>query len=169
MVRLQRAALALLLFASLAGQADPRLLDSRRLFFIRSNYNRNEVVYEALLDNGVFDIGRPVRGYWILHMKGDALENFSALEDRLAFGLVIESATPAQVIFHLRAARDRKVTARIEGEHVSASALIRGVECELVGLIASVDARGMIPSVNYVELIGHARDDGRLITERVTR
>jgi len=165
-IRLAGATLLLALLASNAS-AEPRLLDQKRLFSVRSSYNKNEVVYEALLDGGHFDLARPIRVYWILHASGDRLENLSMLEDKLAFGVVLEEVLSDSVRFHLKGAPDRPITARIEGALVTASTPLKNEECSLASIYASVDPRGLIPSVNYVELLGHSRASGQLRTERI--
>jgi hypothetical protein len=171
---LKRIALLALLWPA-AVFSEPKLLDSKKLFSVRSSFNANEVVYEALLDGGAFDQTRPIRAYWILHTQDNKLEQLGTLEEKLAFGIVVEQLSRDEVTFHVKGAEKRPITVRIEpgkegqsGVQLAAWLKLNGIESSLVSVYAAVDKRGLIPSVKYVELLGHGRADGKLITERIT-
>ncbi|MBS2023851.1 MAG: DUF4833 domain-containing protein [Deltaproteobacteria bacterium] len=150
-----------------AVSADPHLFDQRRLFSIRSNYNKNEVVYEALLDGGRLDRGRPVRVHWILHEDHDRLEGLSVLEERLAFGIEVDSVTDEVAHLHFKVAKQRLITVRWDGDQLRAYMLLNGEECALTSIYGVVTKYQLIPSVKYVELLGISSRTGKPVTERV--
>ncbi len=165
--RLRSGALLVAALCSLSAGAQPRSPDARRLFSVRSNYNRNEVVFEAVLDGDGFDLAKPIRNYWILHMHNDRIENLSSMEERLAFGVVLDHVARDRIVFHVRASSTRYVTVRLEGQRAFATTKISGEESELIALFATVDSRGVIPSVNSVELLGHSLANDTLTRELI--
>jgi hypothetical protein len=167
LVRLGHGALLVAALCSLAIGAEPRSPEARRLFSVRSTYNRNEVVFEAVLNGDGFDLAKPIRNYWIVHMHNDRIESLSSMEERLAFGIVLDQVARDRIVFHVRASSNRFVTVHLEGQRAFATTKIRGEESELVAVFATVDARGVIPSVNSVELLGHSLSDQRLTRELI--
>lgn len=172
---LRRLSLSLLCAAAALGGppcapravAEPRAFDTQRLFSVRSNYNRNEVVYEALLDGGRLLAQRPLRSFWVLHEKQGRLEELTAIEERLAFGFEAEAASGDEVRLKFKAAPQRKASLRLVGGRARVVMELGGQEAALAAVYAAVDKRGLLPSVKYVDLAGASVATGEPVRERV--
>jgi hypothetical protein len=137
-----------------------------RLFALRRSYDRNEVVYEFCFEGGAPARDRPVRVHWAMLETDGHLEELTALEERLAFGVVLRRGA-GELAFALRAAPDRLLTLRGSGEEARAVMPIAGEPSALLDVYVDIDRPVLIPAVRYVELSGVSLATGALVSERV--
>lgn len=150
-----------------AQKADRNERKSVRLFVLERSVNRNVVAYDARLHGEGFDLARPIDAYWILFERGGEREELSRLERRLAFGVELLRAEPAEVRFALAALPSRPVTVSLEGGEPLPILEILGQPARLDSIHVDVREGGLIPGVNYVEIRGSSLRDGRELVERL--
>jgi hypothetical protein len=158
------AACALALFACAAFARDGPAC--QRLFGLRRSVNRNEVVYEACFRGGAPDRERPIRAHWLMHATDGHREELTALEERLAYGVLVSRDEAGGVSFALRAAPGRRFSLRGEGEEARAIAELEGEESALIDVYVELSG-GLLPSVRFVDLAGVSLRTGATVVERL--
>lgn len=148
------------------SQAVPRAksqspeLRNYRLFSIRHNLSRNEVVYQVQLKQGHFVEEEPIRFYWIMHEKGGEVEEVSFWEKTLAYGVEIEHQSPDKIVFRIESL-DRPITVFIGKRGVESSVEINRVPSRLLEVNVVVEEGVFFPDVHQISIIGRSLSSGR--------
>jgi hypothetical protein len=138
-----------------------------RLFALRRSIDRNEVVYEACFQGAAPRPERPVRAHWEMNQTDGHREELTVLEERIAFGVRVESGAEGTLRFALRAAPDRTMELRGSADDAQAVMEIGGQRSALLDVFVSVESMAFIPRVRYVELGGVSMATGALVSERL--
>ena len=144
------------LVCSIAPGASAR--STSRLFVIARSKNANIVSYDIRRKNdGSLDRANPLVAYWILAAEDNRRESLSWLERRLAYGYEVSDVSDNG--FRLRLSAFERRPLRVERDAdgaFRARTQIANRPAFLRRVFVDTDERGVLPSVNYVEL--HGRD-----------
>jgi hypothetical protein len=157
---------------AVAGDVGAR--DVRSIFFVAKSENKNQVHYGVHLDRSCAPAGdRPVFAYWRMFEHGpDAVEPVLPVELQ-AYGVVDEHVVAVdgaggRVEVTVAALRDRVISIET---HASAAGCVATATTSIGGVQASlwsVYVRLRWPfGVDSLTLAGRARDDGRIVEEKV--
>jgi len=168
-MRARLAVLALLVASPLLDAAAPT--SQVDVFVIERNKNKNLVQYSVRLDAACRPAGdEPLSCFWrMLEESPDATEDVGLFE-RTAYGIGDQECGADGVRVQLKAVPARAVTIRVapQGGRCRAEAFTRidGAEARLSRVYVFADETKLVPTVEYVDLFGHA-PDGRAVTERL--
>ncbi len=170
--RLLESAIALggsALVCTIAPAASAR--STSRLFVIARSKNANIVSYDVRLkSDGTLDHAEPLVAYWILAAEDNRRESLSWLERRLAYGYEISDVSDNG--FRLRLAAFERRPLRVERDadgEFRARMQIGNRPAFLRRVFVDTDERGVLPSVNYVELHGSDAIRSTPVSERLTQ
>jgi len=168
---MRRSMIAFLLFslleASVCGAACDKI---EPLFVIEHSKNGNAVRYEACIDeNGGLSSPEPVISYWVL--ENGQREELNSIERARAYGVVVGERKGKEVArISVVSLKAREISVAKTGTKYSALMLINGRECILERVfIKSHDLIFGLPVVEYIELFGKTKEEGRPVTEHIIK
>ena len=141
------------------------------LFELTRTLNRNKVVYSVTVGESGFTGKNPVKARWEMVEKGGKTESLTALEARKAYGVIVYSVKPDEVVFSLKAQPSKKISVRwITEKEVKvpkAIIVLNGVECALSRVHLVLGKGGILPAVNAIEFHGVDLQSGqtKVVTE----
>lgn len=137
------------------------------LFRIDRSTNANYVRYDAVPNGSTtLDPKRPIIAYWVLAEEGGKTESLTSLEQR-AYGFRVKPEGEGRWLLVLRAASDRTLRVLHWGNRWVAQAVISGRSAVLERLYVSVDERGVLPKVKWVDLFGKDMSTQAPVRERI--
>jgi uncharacterized protein DUF4833 len=161
-----------LLAAPLALLATAAVPAPARLFTITRSSNRNVLHYELRFDqHGQLDRREPLAAYWVMHEAGGQREELTWVERQLAYGWAVVSKVRTEGFDVKMLACPRRqlaVRALADGGY-RAIVSIAGRKAFLERLFVQVQEGGLVPHVDYVELIGSDIETRAPRRERVSR
>ena len=140
------------------------------LFVIEHSKNGNVVRYEACLDNdGGLSSPEPVIAYWVL--ENGQREELNSIERARGYGVVVGERKGKEVArISVVSLKAREITVEKYGPKYAALMLINGRECVLERVfIKSHDLIFGLPVVEYIELFGKPMEEGRPVTEHISK
>lgn len=143
---------------------------SLRLFHIERNKNNSIVCYDLETDDGVaINKKNPISVYWEMPDKGYARNTLSALQNRLAYGFIVEQMEENSVHLKLKAYPQREVEVVYDTETQEANAFttINGSPAILNKLYIHA-APPFYNSVEYIILSGFNPATGEPVMEKIT-
>ena len=156
------------LVCPIASAASAR--STSRLFVITRSKNANFVRYDVRLkSDGSLDREAPLVAYWILAAEDNRRESLSWLERRLAYGYEVSDVRDDG--FQLRLAAFERRPLRVERDGAGAfraRTQIGNRPAFLRRVFVDTSERGVLPSVNYVELHGSDATRSSPVSERIT-
>jgi hypothetical protein len=139
-----------------------------RLFEIERSKNANIVVYDVRLNpRGTIDTRNPIDGYWIRLAEDGRRDELSGLEKRLAYGWEAKPHGEDKILLTLKALPSRKIIVERGKGGYEAHLPINGVPSRLTTAYVKSKEGGILPKVEYVDLIGRRLDNGEPIRERL--
>ena len=138
------------------------------LFVIEHSKNGNAVRYEACLsEDGGLSSPEPVISYWVL--EDGQREELNSIERARAYGVVVlERKGKDLVRISIVSLKSREITVEKTGTKYAAFILINGRECILERVfIKSHDLIFGLPVVEYIDLFGKTKEEGRRVTEHI--
>jgi hypothetical protein len=140
-----------------------------RLFVITRSKNANIVRYDVRLkSDGSLDSAQPMVAYWILAAENNRRESLSWLERRLAYGYEVTDVRDDG--FRLRLAAFERRPLRVERDAAGAfraRTQIGNRPAFLRRVFVDTSERGVLPSVNYLELHGSDAARSTPVSERL--
>lgn len=143
------------------------LAENKNLFFIKRSKNINEVHYDALVENCIWQTPE-INAYWRRLEEGpDVVRNFGFVA-KLAYGFDVDRASDTEIRISLKALPDRLVTARltksgVDGCKVSTIARINDEIAEVNAVYVFADGL----DVQYVDILGVSQ--GKRVFERIIK
>lgn len=157
-------------FNCLAGDRLPVPPESPiRLFFIQRSTNINVAVYDANLIGGKLNPKDPVRTYWYKFNMKPAIEELTAIQRTLAYGLYTSAITGISNTYegHFLAYRKRKFIVKQDATgNPIALFQINGKLQILKRIYVKVDETKFLTSVEYIELFGKDPVSGKDVYEK---
>jgi hypothetical protein len=148
-------------------------VNTQPLFSIERSKNANTVLYEArLTDEGLLDVHRPVRAFWINWEKdstGKDREDLNFFEKKMAFGFSVgREKSPHSCIVKLVCFPKRPIKiSAIEGI-ARAETTISGKNAFLMKISVVTREKKLLPEVLSVTLYGKDIDSGEELAEEIT-
>lgn len=140
-----------------------------RLFHIERSKNANIVAYDVRLNpRGTIDTRNPIDGYWIRLAEEGQRDELGSFEKRLAYGWEVKRHGEDKLLLTLKALPSHKIVVERGKYGYEAHLPISGVPARLVTAYVKSKEGGVLPKVEYVDLIGRRLDNGEPIRERLT-
>ena len=140
------------------------------LFVMEHSKNGNVVRYEACIDeDGGLSSPEPVVAYWVL--ENGQREELSSIERARGYGVVVGERKGKEVArISVVSLKAREIRVEKTGPKYAALMLIGGRECVLERVfIKSHDLIFGLPVVEYIELFGKTKEEGRPVTEHISK
>ena len=140
-----------------------------RMFHIERNKNSSIVCYDLEVDkNKSIDGKNPINAYWEMPDKNNARNTLSAIQYKLAYGVVVDEIKEDLLLFKLKAypERELKVVYDSEKQQANAFMLINGVFA-IVSKLYIHATPPLYSSVEYIILTGFDPETGNTITEKI--
>jgi hypothetical protein len=136
--------------------------DTRLLFVIERNMNKNVVHYDAQLTrDGALDPKEPVIAYWVMLANGGHREELTFLEKLLGLGFTIQPDPNGQGYQMILAGnKEREIKVSQEKDMVTAETMIAGRPAILRRLYVNLTKDFGFPKVNYIEVFGRDPQSG---------
>jgi hypothetical protein len=143
---------------------------ANRLFYIQRSNNSNCVIYDAnLLKNSSLNAENPVHTYWIRYAEGGKVQELSAIQRSMAYGLHFENhpKKAGQYVGHFLAYKKRKFIVTLDREQKPVAFFpINGKMQILEHVWVQVDEDGLFPKIHYIELFGRDAQTGAKVYEK---
>lgn len=157
--------LGVLLLAVGASAAPPE----GRLFHIERSKNANIVAYDVRLNpRGTIDTSNPIDGYWVRLAERGQRQELGTFEKRLAYGWETKPGGEDKLVLTLKALPKRPIVVERGSRGYEARLPIDGVSARLTTAYVKSREGGVLPKVEYIDLIGYRLDNGQPIRERIT-
>ena len=162
----------LLLFclSSLAPDRQPVPPDSPiRLFFIQRSTNINVAVYDANLVGGKLNPKDPVRTYWYKFNTKSPIEELTAIQRTLAYGLYTSPISGAINTYegHFLAYRKRKFVVKQDANGIPYALFQINNKMQILKRVyVKVDESKFLTTVEYIELFGKDPVTGKDVYEK---
>ena len=140
-----------------------------RLFFIQRSTNINVAVYDANLMGGKLNPKDPVRTYWYKFNEKPPIEELTAIQRTLAYGLYTSAIAGTINTYegHFLAYRKRKFIVKQDPtRNPIALFQINGKMQILKRVYVKVDETKFLTTVDYIELFGKDPVTGRDVYEK---
>jgi len=161
------AIVALLVFSSAADAGDRD--QGERLFRITRNKNDNIVCYDVRQKNGKLDKDDPVSVYWIIPSKKNKMESLNFVERRKAYGInVVKAYGQDSVDISLKAGKKPIRVTRRGGRWVALAA-VDSMQVAIDSVYVMADESATMPTVKWVEIMGHSPDTGGPVRRKLTK
>jgi hypothetical protein len=131
-----------------------------QLFVLDRSTNRNEVIYEANVNEQGFDSQNPIYAYWKMNEKSGSREELSGIEKSEAYGIKTLEIKSRQVKFTLSAMPKMIITAKVSAGKKStprAYMNLLGKDVELKTFFLHVENGGLLPRLKVVEIAGRLK------------
>ncbi|HEY3351735.1 MAG TPA: DUF4833 domain-containing protein [Polyangia bacterium] len=140
---------------------------TQKLFHIERSKNKNEVHYDARLDkDGQLDAKEPVVVYWLL--PNGKRSTLSWLERSQAYGFKVTKDKSGEFWrMVIVPAKNRPIKLYVRDGKARAEGKINGFDVFLQKLYINTTEGALIPTVNYIDLIGIDVRTGEKRSERV--
>jgi hypothetical protein len=144
---------------------------SNNLFVLQRSKNKNEVHYDAQLDDdGKLHPKQPVIAYWRMHAEDGRREDLGYFERKKAYGFDVKAdGSGKHYTMVLVAYRERPIKLYLKGDVPVAEAVIDGQPAYLKKLFIAADESGLLPAVKYLELHGLDLKTGKPRYEKIIR
>lgn len=160
------ATLALLVLSSVAEAGDP--LQGDRLFRITRNKNDNIICYDVRQKGGLLEKDNPVSVYWVIPSKNNKLEKLNFLERTKAYGVsVVKTFGQDSVDIVLKAGK-RPIRVTMRGPRWVALTTLDSQEVAIDSVYVMADESGAMPTVQWVEVMGHHPATGEFVRKKIT-
>lgn len=140
-----------------------------RLFFIQRSTNINVAVYDANFIGGRLNPKDPVRTYWYKFNEKPPVEELTAIQRTLAYGLYTSAVTgyPNTYEGHFLAYRKRKFVVKQDAAGAPIALFpINGKMQILKRVYVKVDESKFLTTVEYIELFGKDQQTGKDVYEK---
>lgn len=142
---------------------------THKLFVITRTTNKNEVHYDAqVTKENKLKADEPVVAYWIMKEKGGKREKLNFVERKKAYGFTISAEAGGEsfrmIIVPYKA---RPIRVFLKDGKVRAELTIDGKPAFLKKLHIDVTEGIVMPTVNFVELLGEDAKTGQQRREKV--
>lgn len=125
------------------------------VFVLTRTENRNELHYQARMDNGKLDLDRPLMGRWRMLEKGpDSWEDWTWLERVMVFGAELGNRQGTKIPFEIKAASGLKLELDIAGACPRAAYIGEGGPFVLTHVFIETDERNKVPDQMQILLTG---------------
>ncbi len=150
----------------------PLFSQSRSLFYIERNKNRNRVQYAVRLDANCLPKGKkPIYAYWRMLEKGPRVTESVGYFERKAYGIKSQKVVKNQIKMTMQALPKKKVTVSFEKKNgkclAKASTSINKNQAILSKIYVFAVEGLMLPTVKYIDILGKA--SGRPVKERIKK
>lgn len=142
--------------------------NTEHLFVIERSKNGNKVHYDVCIGNDGYPSGtEPVIAYWIL--ENGEKEELNKLEREHAYGIAEHKKLGKDTVkIILVSMKKRAITVEKIGNRYSATILINGKRSVLErAYIKSHELMIGLPRVQFIDLYGRTRGEGRPVSERI--
>jgi len=167
---LQRRQLGSLLLAAAASCTLPTAASAapsrHALFRIARSKNKNVVLYTARCRGNDLDSAGPIEAHWLMLAEDGRREELSWAERELAYGFSVSELAGEGCKLRLAACKARTIQVQRRPEGFRALITIAGRRALLERIFVQASEGALLPSVEFVELVG-ARLDGSRISERL--
>jgi hypothetical protein len=138
-------------WAQSASAEAPRLTP---LFSISRSKNKNVVHYVARSRGAILDRERPIHAYWQMLAEDGRREELSWAERKLAYGFAVSKLSERGCSLRLVAFEQRPLMVQLGAHGFHARVAIAGQEAVLLRIFVKTSEAGLVPSVEYLEVIG---------------
>ena len=142
---------------------------AQALFVITRSTNKNEVHYDAqVTKEGKLKPDEPVVAYWIMVEKGGKREKLNFIERKKAYGFSIAPEAGGESFrMTIVPYKARPIRVHMKDGKARAEIVIDGKPAYLKKLHIDVTEGIVMPTVNYVELVGEDAKTGQQRKERI--
>lgn len=139
------------------------------LFHVTKSENKNYVVYELVMDKKDPQKMDTVIAYWIRANEDGRRRDLKWIEKQIGYGVRIDEAKSDSIRFHVVALSNYVLTAIKLGDKYVCKGIISGVESVIETIYIDVTTEKFIPHVKSITVSGKAIDDGRDVSEVITK
>ena len=159
--------LMLLVSVSSAEAGDP--VRGERLFRITRNKNDNIVCYDVAQKTGKLEKTEPVSVYWMIPSEKDKLEGLNFVERNRAYGISIEKMFGQDSVDIKLEAGDSPIRVTMRGSRWVALVTLDSREAAIDSIYVMADEAGIMPAVQWVDVLGHYTATGEPARKRITK
>jgi hypothetical protein len=151
----------------------------QRVLHIARSLNSNICAYDVGVSSGAdgktlsFETEIPVHVYWVLYEKKGKLQELTALEEKMAYGVKVTQAKPDRIEFIVKPMPKKPITVKLYSEggvmKPRAVAQINGEDCFVTEIFIKSKSSIPLPKVVYIDLKGISEKTGKEATERITK
>jgi len=167
---MQRRKFGTLVGAALASLSWPEVAAAEQspatLFTITRSKNKNAVVYQAKARGLELDQQQPIDAFWQMLAEDGRREELGWAERKLAYGFSIAGLSAERCVLRLVAFKQRPVTVERRGKAFRAVTIIAGRPGTLEQIFVKTSEGSLLPSVQYLDVVGTDSDGARL-SERI--
>ncbi|HMK39123.1 MAG TPA: DUF4833 domain-containing protein [Bacteroidota bacterium] len=150
-------------YSAIAGEP------GERLFRITRNKNDNIVCYDVRQKNGKLDKDDPVSVYWIIPSEKNKREGLNFLERMKAYGVsIVKTFGHDSVDISLKAGK-RPVRVTKRGGRWVALAMLDSLQVAVDSVYVMADESSTMPTVQWVEVMGHSPATGEPVRKRILK
>jgi len=137
------------------------------LFTITRSKNKNAVVYQAKTRGPELDQQHPIDAFWQMLAEDGRREELGWAERKLAYGFSLTDLTAERCVLRLVAFKQRPVTVERRGKTFRALTTIAGRPGTLEHIFVKTSEGSLLPSVQYLDVLGTGCD-GAPLRERIS-
>ncbi|EAY18094.1 hypothetical protein TVAG_306150 [Trichomonas vaginalis G3] len=139
------------------------------LFKVTKSENKNYVVYELVMKKDEPEKMETVHAFWIRAAEDGAKRDLKWIEKQMRYGVRIDEVHDDNIKFHVVAISRINLTAIKKDDKYLCKCLINGVDAIIETIYIDVVTSMFVPHVNSITISGKALDDGREVSEVITK
>ncbi|GLB53785.1 DUF4833 domain-containing protein [Neptunitalea chrysea] len=141
--------------------------EAHHLFYIQHSNNHNTYVYNANITNGNIDAEDPVEAYRVVYTEGGIRKSLSAIQQRLAYGMVATYVSPNKFKMHLAASKKLTFHLTMVDGKAQVYATINNKKMYLTHIFIELKSTGIGAKAKHAIFYGNDYTTHQLVTEKV--
>lgn len=148
------------------------------LFHISRSINKNIVIYEVGISSPTepgekpkFITNNPIKVYWRLYAKQGEIQELTAIEEKLGYGINISTSNSDQVVFYVKPLPKKLI--RVEFVKENGSYIpkpitnINNEDCYITEIFIQAKKSFPLPKVIFIDIKGVSIKTNQIVTEHI--